>query len=74
MPPSGIPIASPAFLYPSLMEGPERKISVFNPTHDLRQIGWLGFTGVFYPVYCPMSVIHEHEKGGYSPVYMEVGD
>jgi len=53
-----------------VMEGPDCKLAVFNNEHSLRQIGWLGATGTFYP--WPSFPSRQQEPGSYSPVYIEV--
>jgi hypothetical protein len=50
-------------------EGPDHR-----PHTTLRQVGWLGFTETFYPWGTTLDMIHAGESGGYSPVYIEVGD
>jgi hypothetical protein len=51
-------------------EGPDHATH----TKKLRQVGWLGFTDTFYPWGTSLDVIHAGESGGYSPVYIEIGD
>lgn len=56
----------------AMMEGPRMRISLFNVTHWMTQVGWLGQTGQFYP--WPMTPSKQQEPGGYSPVYIEDGE
>lgn len=55
-----------------MMEGPRTKLRDFNPKHFIVQVGWLGATGRFYPIYFLESRIRETEPGSYSPIYMEI--
>jgi hypothetical protein len=57
------------------MEGPDTKVDKFNQSHTMRQVGWIGHKdGDFYPIFTGTDMIRASEPGGYSPVYMEVGD
>lgn len=58
--------------FAELMEGP---IYVHRNPKGMRQIGWLGHSdGMFYPWKTPLEEIHRCERGGYTPVYIEVDD
>lgn len=39
----------------------------------LKQVGWLGQTGKYYPVDTPLTAIHETEKASYTPLYEQIG-
>jgi len=61
-------------------EGPERKYRYETPTGIrgdvtvMRQVGWLGQTGNVYAFVEGEDVVRAGERGGYAPLYMEVGD
>jgi hypothetical protein len=38
------------------------------------QVGWVGHTGALYPITTPTDEIRQHERGGYSPVYIDADD
>lgn len=52
--------------FAKLMEGPEHAPH----TRMLRQVGWLGHSNdTFYPWGTSLEVIHQRERGGYTPAY-----
>lgn len=63
-------------------EGPERTYRYLFPhngaestmTTTMRQVGWLGQTGNVYAFVEGEDVVRAGERGGYAPLYMEVGD
>ncbi len=59
------------FDHAMMMDGPVKQI---RSGRNLRQIGWLGQSGSFYPIYTSVLQIHGIETGGYSPVYIEMGE
>ena len=40
----------------------------------MAQVGWLGFSGNVYPWGTTLDEIHEHEKGGYEALYIQIGE
>lgn len=58
--------------FAEMMEGPRRRLKLFNPDSWLTQIGWLGHTGDFYP--WPTIPTREQEPRGYFPIYMQDGN
>ncbi len=42
------------------------------PKVVFRQVGWLGQTGTFYGLNQDGRYIKLHEKGGFSPIYVQV--
>ena len=37
-----------------------------------RQVGWHGQSGRFYELQTELSELHNHEKGGYAPIYEQI--